>query len=114
MKSHFDLVARHIMFRAIPRLKELPPTKQDAVIKSIDSTSFDAVEKIWIIVGVAFVAYILRVYSIQGAATTVPVFYLMQFLEAIPLLFVIVGPVYLRRARRVIDLEIERLQQAKT
>ena len=107
MQATRSMIMRSFWTWAIPRLVELPPSSWDSAIRSARRIDFDMVERIGIIAGVAFVAYLLRVSPEQAASMTLPMIYLVQFVEAVPLLFLIVGPVFLRRARRGIDLVIE-------
>lgn len=58
------------------------------------------------VAGVAFVAYLLGFDAEQALALSPPLRYLIQFVAALPLLVLVVGPVYLRRARRGLDAVI--------
>ena len=106
LHSTRDAIVRGLRTWALPRLIELPPQDWDAAIRKAQSADFDSVEQIGLIVGVVLVAYLLRIESGSVSAMASPFIYLTQFLEALLLLFLLVGPVYLRRARRGLDKEI--------
>ena len=91
---------------ALPRLTELPDTKWDEAIQKAQAIEFDGVERIALIVGVVAVTYLLRIEAGTVPALSLPVIYLVQFIEAALLLILLVGPFYLRRARRGLDLYI--------
>ncbi len=91
---------------ALPRLTELPESTWDEAIQKAQAIDFDVVERMALIFGVVGVTYLLRVDA--GAAPTVslPFIYLVQFVEAAFLLILLVGPFYLRRTRRGLDIFI--------
>ncbi|MDP1735486.1 MAG: hypothetical protein Q8L44_14095 [Sulfuritalea sp.] len=94
---------RGIQSWLLPRIIELPPREWDSAAKQARSVEFDWLETVWLIGGVAFVTYLLRFDPDQVTSVSLPLRYLAQFVAAIPLLLVIVGPAYLRRARRGLD-----------
>jgi hypothetical protein len=107
-----DVIVRGFRTWALPRVIELPPQHWDEAIRKAQSIDFDRVEQVGLIVGVVFVAYLLRVDFGTVPALDLPLIYLIQFLEALLLLVLLVGPVYLRRARRGLDKELaERVQR---
>ncbi len=59
-----------------------------------------------LIFGVVGVTYLLRIEAGTVPAISLPVIYLVQFVEAAFLLSLLVGPFYLRRARRGLELFI--------
>lgn len=91
-----------------PALRQLPVAEWDKVLEQAREGSFDTMEWLGIVAGIAFATYILRFDAEQAAALSLPVRYFIQFLAAVPLLGLIVGPFYLRRTRRGLDQEIER------
>jgi hypothetical protein len=101
------MLTRSFWTWALPRLVELPPSSWDSAIRNARQVDFDRVERIGILAGVAFVAYLLRISPEQAASISLPMIYFVQFVEAVPLLVLTVGPVFLRRTRRGIALEIE-------
>jgi len=80
----------------------------DEALARAREMSFDTMEWMGIVVGVVFATYLLRFDADQAAALSLPVRYFIQFLAAVPLLALVVGPFYLRRTRRGLDQEIER------
>src|SRR5665811_659487 len=93
---------------AYPALRKLPLLEWDEALARAREMSFDTMEWMGIVVGVVFVTYLLRFDADQAAALSLPVRYFIQFLAAVPLLALVVGPFYLRRTRRGLDQEIER------
>jgi hypothetical protein len=90
----------------LPRIIELPPREWDSATRHARNVEFDWIETIWLVVGVAFVTYLLRFDTDDTASVSLPLRYLAQFVAAVPLLLIIVGPAYLRRARRGLDAVI--------
>jgi hypothetical protein len=93
---------------AYPALRHLPHAEWDEALEQAREGSFDTMEWLGIMAGVAFATYLLRFDADQAAALSLPVRYFIQFLAAVPILALIVGPFYLRRTRRGLDQEIER------
>jgi hypothetical protein len=93
---------------AYPALRQLPRSGWDEALEHAREMSFDTMEWMGIVVGVAFATYLLRFDADQAAALSLPARYFIQFLAAVPLLALVVGPFYLRRTRRGLDREIER------
>ena len=91
----------------MPRLIELPASTWDDAIQKAQNIDFDAIERVSMIAGVVFVAYMLRIEAGTVPAISLPIVYLVQFIEAALLLILLVGPVYLRRSRRGLDQVIE-------
>ena len=90
----------------MPRLIELPMADWDQAIKYACNVEFDLIERIGLIAGLAFVAFVLRFDPHSTAALYLPVRYLLQFLAAALLLIPVAGPIFLRRARRGLDIVI--------
>lgn len=97
---------RGILSWLLPRIIELPPREWDSAAKQARNVEFDRIETVWLIGGVGFVTYLLRFDPNEATSISLPLRYLAQFVAAIPLLLVIVGPAYLRRARRGLDAVI--------
>lgn len=91
---------------ALPRLTELPESRWDEAIQRAQTIDFDTVELMALIIGVAVVTYLLRIEEGSAPAVSLPVIYLVQFVEAAFLLILLVGPFYLRRARRGLEMFI--------
>lgn len=94
---------RGILSWLLPRIIELPPREWDSAARQARNVEFDWMETVWLIAGVAFVTYLLRFDPDQATSVSLPLRYLAQFVAAIPLLLIVIGPVYLRRARRGLD-----------
>ncbi|MFA7281714.1 MAG: hypothetical protein WC100_16635 [Sterolibacterium sp.] len=107
-QSAKKIMARHFLTWALPRLVEIPISSWNDAIRNARNIDFDLIERVLIVAGVAFVAYMLRFDSEQIVSMSLPVRYLFQFVAAVPLLLLVIGPVYLRRARRGIDMVIEK------
>lgn len=107
MQSMKEVVVRNFLTWALPRLVELPPSHWEEAIRNARRIDFDMVEQIGLIVGVGFVAYLLRIEAATVGLLSLPMIYLLQFIQALPLLVLMLGPVYLRHARRGLDLEIK-------
>lgn len=103
IQSIGNAVRRHYRLWMLPRLVELPEPEWETAIKQASAIEFDGVEQIGLISGVAFVAYLSR--SDIESATSLSLFleYVAQFVVAMPLLLLVVGPVYLRRMRRGLE-----------
>ena len=93
---------------AYPALRQLPRPEWDDALTQAREMSFDTLEWMGIVAGVAFATYLLRFDAGQVAAVSLPVRYFFNFLAAVPLLTLTVGPLYLRRTRRGLDQEIKR------
>lgn len=89
-----------------PRLRELPPEAWESVLGKARNTEFETVEWVGVVAGVAFVAWLLGIEPSVLATVPPLIVYLLQFVFALPLLAVVVGPLYLRRTRRGLDREL--------
>ena len=103
-----NAIKRTLLTWALPRIAELQPGEWDEALKRARDTNFDTTERIGMLAGIVVVTYLLGFDANQAAAPSLPVGYFIQFLAAVPLLVLIVGPFYLRRTRRGLDQEIER------
>ncbi len=101
-------IRRTLLTWALPRITELLPGERKDALKRARNTDFDTIEWIGLLAGTAFTTYLLRFDAEQAAALSLSARHFVQFLAAIPLLVLFVGPFYLRRTRRGLDREIER------
>lgn len=101
-------IRRSLLVLALPRLQEIPWGEWKPVLKKLRTTEFESIEWVFVIAGVAFVTYLLGFTPPQTTATSLFIGYFLQFVMAIPLLFIVIGPIYLRRARRALDIELNR------
>jgi hypothetical protein len=104
--KHAMAIDRLAMLWLYPRLKELPPALWGPTLAKARSGDFETMEWVGIVVGVALVAWMLGIEIPALAAQPVAVLYLARFGLALPLLSIIVGPLYLRRTRRGLDREL--------
>jgi len=105
---HTLKIDRIAMMWLYPRLRELPPEAWESMLSKARDTDFDTAERVGVIGGVAFVAWLLGVEP--SLLTMQPPFivHLLRFVLALPLLAAFVGPIYLRRTRRGLDRELAR------
>lgn len=99
-------VKRGILAWLLPRIIELPPWQWDSAVKQARQVELDWIETVWLVAGVALVTYLLSFDPQQAPGIPVPLRYLVQFVTAVPLLLIVLGPAYLRRARRGLDAVI--------
>ena len=97
-------VGRRLRLLAYPQLRAVPPNQWELVLARARDTPFDLIEWAGILAGVVFTAFVLRVSA--GDPGALLLFYLGQYVLALPLLIILVGPFYLRRTRRGLDLEL--------
>lgn len=99
-----------VMIWLYPRLREVPPATWASMLARARDTEFDKVEWSGVAVGVAFVAWLLGIEPSVLAPLPPLIVYLLQFIFALPLLAVVIGPLYLRRTRRGLDRELARME----
>jgi hypothetical protein len=97
-------MGRGLRLLAYPQLRDLPPDQWEGVLTRARATPFDAIELAGILAGVAFAAFALR--SDASEPGSLFIHYLAQFVLALVMLVVLVGPFYLRRTRRGLDLAL--------
>jgi|JI10StandDraft_1071094.scaffolds.fasta_scaffold356520_2 hypothetical protein len=101
--SLLDTLRHGLLAIALPRLDELPPGERERAVEQARQIEFDATERIGLVAGVVLTAYLLRFDVAQAQAMSLPLRYLMQFVSALPLLALLVGPFLLRRTRRGLE-----------
>jgi hypothetical protein len=97
-------IGRFLRLLAYPQLRAFPPAQWEGVLNRARDTPFDAIEWAGIMGGIAFITYVLS--SGAGEPGSPFTLFLGQFVLALPLLIVLVGPLLLRRTRRGLDLEL--------
>ncbi len=102
---------RRAMLWLYPQLRALPPEAWPSLLRNARDTSFDAPEWLGVVAGTAFVAWLLDSGTVLPAIAPGPRGLVMQFFIALPLLALVVGPVYLRRTRRGLERERVRMQR---
>lgn len=90
-----------------PRLRELPPAERKPVLDKARNIDFDVAEWVGIVGGCAFVAWLLRFDYAALPSQMLMVIPVLQFVLALPLLGIVVGPFYVRRTRRGLDRELD-------
>lgn len=99
---------------ALPRLTELPKKDwPDAMARARD-IDFDWIERTAIVAAVACAAYLLEFDPAQAEGLSMPARFLFQVLVSLPLLALLLGPFYLRRARRGLDRIIHQRDMSGT
>jgi len=97
-------IGRRLRLLAYPQLRALSPNQWEVILRRARDTPFDLIEWAGILAGIVFAAFVLR--ADMGEPGALVVSYLAQFVLALPLLIILVGPFYLRRTRRGLDLEL--------
>ena len=100
-------IKRNALTWALPQLAQLPPAQWDSAVKQAREMPFDAIERIAMIAGTAFTTYLLR-FAADGSESALPLRFAAQFLAAVPVLILCVGPFYLRCMRRGLEQFIQR------
>lgn len=114
LRSASEAARRHLLVWALPRLGELPAIEWPAAIERARQCEFTTLERVAIGVGVACAALLLQAAPAAGATASAQFLgYVVDFLIALPLLLVLVGPVFLHRIRRGLDAAIEQRQRTK-
>lgn len=96
---------------AMPHLVKLPPADWPQAVQQARETDFDAVERIGVLAAIALTTYLLR-FDVNETELSLPIRFVAQFVAAVPLLVLLVGPFYLRCLRRGLDHFIERRHSA--
>jgi hypothetical protein len=100
-----DIAARwHLL--VYPRLREFPAAARDEALRVARAAEFDTVERIGILGGVVATAAVLQTLGADWDSSFVR--YLAQFVLAVPLLGMVIGPLLLRRTRRALDIECQK------
>lgn len=92
-----------LLVQIFPRLRAWPVSKWPAVMEKVRCADFDRIERIGIVAAVVLTTWLLRPAS--GSNSPAAIVFLTQLPVALPLLFLMAGPFFLRRIRRVIDSE---------
>ena len=109
----FGKVIRRIALTwVLPRIVQLPPSEWDEALKQAREAKFDTVELIGVLAGTAFTTYLLR-FGADEAEISLQLRFAAQFIAAIPLLILFVGPFYLRCLRRGLEQFIEHRHLAR-
>lgn len=90
-----------LLAKVLPGLRAWPVRDWPAVLARLQNAEFDGFERIGIVAGVVLVTWLLR--PAAGEELSLPFAFLSQLLFALPLLLIVVGPLFLRRSRRALD-----------
>ena len=110
---HVSAIKRTFIACLLPRILLIAPRDWDAVLNQARTTDFDLIERFGIVLGTALTAYLLRLGTEFATSLALPIQYLIQFLSALPILALLVGPFYLRRLRRGLDREVEQRNRVR-
>lgn len=92
----------------LPDLRRFPATEQDEALKAARRTELDLLELVGMAAGLVAVTALTR-YSISGTAMSSRFgAAILNFIVAIPLLAVFLGPLHLRRLRRGLRDQLQR------
>lgn len=105
-------IRRIALFLAYPALRQIPSANWEEALQRARDADFDSIEWLGVLGGLVAVTYLLRIDPEEAASLSLPMRYIFQFLAALPLLLVIVGPFYVRRTRRGLEQEIARRRDA--
>lgn len=101
-----EAIRRHALLWAFPALAQLPTSAWEPCLRRARETEFDGFERAVLVAGVAIAAYLLTPASAQEMPMAAFLHHVAVFLQALPLLGIVVGPAYLRRVRRGLHIEI--------
>lgn len=111
LQSFSKALKRSALSWAMPHLVKLPPAEWQQAVQQARETSFDAIERIGVLAAIACTTYLLR-FDVNETELSLPIRFVAQFVAAVPLLVLLVGPFYLRCLRRGLDHFIERRHSA--
>lgn len=97
---------QRVMLWLYPRLRELPLHAWEVALRRARDTDFLTGEWIGIVGGVGLVAWLLGAVDVTTPMASRFFAHVLQFVLALPLLSVVVGPFYVRRTRRGLDREL--------
>lgn len=112
LQSSGEALRRTLLLWLLPRLAEVPTQRWPPVLQQARDVDFDGFERIGLVAGVAFAAYLFDSPPPGGAPLAPFIHYVVVFLEALIVLTIVVGPLYLRRTRRGLANLLSGNQQA--
>lgn len=98
-----SLYLQWLLVQIFPRLRVWPVDRWPVVLGKAQDAELDQFERIGIIAAVVIATGFLQPATFGDVA--VPFVFLSQFVIALPLLFILAGPFFLRRIRRFLDAE---------
>ncbi len=108
-----DRFRRHVLALLYPPLRLLPAQEWDEALRKARSAEFDTLEWTGIVCGAGLVAWLLQLGWPPSTGTAALAVFALQFLLALVLLALIVGPLYLRRTRRGLGAEVRHRHQRR-
>lgn len=101
-----SLCLQWLLAQVFPQLRLWPVREWPALLAQVSGLEFDRFERLGMVAGVVLVTWLLQPAArIEAAPGMV---FLTQLLFSLPLLLLVVGPFFLRRTRRGLDLAIRR------
>lgn len=91
-----------LLAQLFPRLREWPVREWPAVLGKARQVEFDRLEQIATLAGVILVAWQVKPATSVGVSALLA--YLVQFVYLAPVLVLVLGPFFVRRIRRGLDL----------
>ena len=98
-----------VMLWLYPRLREVRPEAWESTLSSARDADLETAEWVGIIGGIALVAWLLGSEHFAFVPLAPFILHLLRFVLALPLLALVVGPIYLRRNRRGLDRVLARM-----
>lgn len=99
-----SLCLQWLLAQVFPQLRLWPVREWPALLAQVSGLEFDRFERLGMVAGVVLVTWLLQPAArIEAAPGMV---FLTQLLFSLPLLLLVVGPFFLRRTRRGLDLAI--------
>jgi hypothetical protein len=114
LQSSGDALRRTLLLWLLPRLAEVPIHRWHPVLQQARDIDFDGFERIGLVAGVAFAAYLLDSPAPDSVPLASFIHYVVVFFQALVLLAVVAGPLYLRCTRRGLANVLSGNRQAMT
>lgn len=95
-----------------PQLQSFPEAERPQALRRARSTTFDVLELLGIALGLVLTTAITRYSAAELNPVERIAAILLNFALAVPLLLVLVGPFFIRRARRGLDSELANRRSA--
>ncbi|MBK9606301.1 MAG: hypothetical protein IPO58_07795 [Betaproteobacteria bacterium] len=99
---------RVVMVWLYPRLQELPAEAWQSVLGKARGAEMETAERVGVVGGVGVAAWLLGVEPSVFSTQPPILVHLLQFVLAVPLLVILVGPIHVRRTRRGLNHELAR------
>lgn len=105
-------IAQALVGSLFPRIRSRQLVDWPTLLDDARRLEFDMLERIGMVSGLVLVTWLLRPLSAGDAPLIVK--YVIQFLLALPLLLILVGPFLIRRTRRGLDRMLEKRDSKTT